>query len=227
MINYDDYFIILISYRSREDQPFRREELIICIDNIKTYFEQNKIKYKIVIAEQYNDKKFNRGLLLNIAFLESENKFNFSKKYMHMNADYRINLSKEFPLEFLNFKKGFLDISSGDDRFLGGACIFDAESYRIINGFPNDLEGWGCDDWAIFNRIKNNNIQRIFVENTLRTGFIIEENNYIRDQNNHFKNCELAQRNDSDTNGLTSINYNLEGYGEFHDENIIFHLLVN
>jgi hypothetical protein len=65
-------FIILISYRARVNQEFRRRQLMTAISNFKEYFEHNKIEYKIVISEQNNDNKFNRGFLLNAAFLEAE-----------------------------------------------------------------------------------------------------------------------------------------------------------
>jgi hypothetical protein len=35
-------FIVLVSYRARHDQEFRRKELIETIHNFKTYFEKNK-----------------------------------------------------------------------------------------------------------------------------------------------------------------------------------------
>ena len=74
-------FIILISYRARGNQEFRRTQLMTAINNFKTYFELNKIEYKIVISEQNNDNKFNRGFLLNAAFLEAEKEFTKPKKY--------------------------------------------------------------------------------------------------------------------------------------------------
>ena len=78
-------FIFLIAYRARGTQTFRRQQVILLIENIHTYFSIHNIPYKIMICEQNDDKKFNRGKLLNIAFLESEKLFDFPKKYFHMN----------------------------------------------------------------------------------------------------------------------------------------------
>jgi hypothetical protein len=221
-------FIILVSYRARGIQTFRRNEIIKMIDNVKTYFEKSMIPYKIFISEQNNDKKFNRGLLLNVAFLECEKLFNFDKKYFHMNTDYTINLSKDFPKDLLEFKQGFLDLFRPPFPVLGAACIFDAESYKLINGFPNDLEGWGGDDWAIYNRIMHHNVNIITPINLFNNNFIIEEHLIFgNDESNNSHNINLASRNDSETNGLTSLIYNIEGQGEFHDGNIVFHYLIN
>jgi hypothetical protein len=223
-------YIILVSYRARELQQFRRNEIIKMIDNFKSYFEMNKIQYKIVISEQYNDNKFNRGFLLNAAFLEAEKNFNFSKKYIHMNVDYYFNLSMNFPEEFLNFKEGFMEIYCCAPQYniLSSSCLFDSESYKSINGFPNDLEGWGGDDWAIRNRIIENDIKLLKIDGLFNNGLVFEEKyNFENDVSNNDCNINLAMRNDTKSNGLNSIKYKLEGYGEFHDGDIIFHYLIN
>jgi hypothetical protein len=98
-------FIVLVSYRSRGNQTFRREQLIKMIDNTRTYFKNNGLECKIVVAEQYNNNKFNRGFLLNVAFLES--KVFQCKKYFHMNVDYYFDLTKKIPEELLNVE-GFI-----------------------------------------------------------------------------------------------------------------------
>ena len=77
-----------------------------------------------------------------------------SKQYFHMNVDCAFNLSRKYPQKLLDFDKGIIDLHKYHELpTLGSACIFDADSYKLINGFPNDLEGWGGEDWAIYNRI--------------------------------------------------------------------------
>lgn len=216
--------IILISYRARGAQQFRRNQLINTLVNFKTYFEKNNVEYKILISEQNDDNRFNRGLLLNCVFLESEKLFNFPKTYLHMNTDYNIDLTREFPKELLDVK-GFVDIHRPDLPVLGAACAFDAESYITINGFPNDLVGWGGDDWAIYNRIVYNNIKITTPPGLFNTGFIIEERVvFDNDWYNNSYNMELSKRNDSRVNGLNSVKYTVDGYGEFHGDNVIHYL---
>jgi len=194
---------------------------------MRIFFIKNRVEYKIVVAEQNDDKNFNRGFLLNVAFLESE-RFNCNL-YFHMNVDYSFDLTKKIPEELLNFGGGFLELFKHPYPVLGSACVFDSESYKLINGFPNDLEGWGGDDWAILNRIKYKNIKLFPTPNHLcNSGLITEENNqFCVDQTNNEKNISLSFRNDISTNGLNSIHYRLSGNGEFHNGKDIIHLLVN
>ena len=220
-------FIVLVSYRAIGIQSFRRNQLIKAINNYETYFEQNKIEYKIVISEQNNDAKFNRGLLLNAAFLESEKTFVFPKKYIHMNTDYLFNLSRKFPQELLVLSFGFIDLHRPPFPVLGAACVFDGESYNKINGFPNDLEGWGGDDWAIYNRIIRNSIPLHTPKGLFNSNFIHEENVLFgNDESNNQKNREYANRDDCAYNGLNSIKYKIDGFGEFHNGKNIFHNLI-
>jgi hypothetical protein len=228
LYNINQMFIILVSYRARGIQEFRRRQLIETIQNFKTYFGQNNIEYKIVIGEQNDDHKFNRGFLLNAAFLEAEKEFTFPKKYFHMNTDYTFDISRPFPKEILDFETGFIDLYRHPFPILGSACVFDAESYKIINGFPNDLEGWGGDDWAIYNRIQQNKINIDTPPGLFNSKFIIDEIvHFENDQSNNFKNIELARRNDAENNGLTTIKYNIDGYGEFNDGTKVFHYLIS
>jgi len=224
-------FILTVCYRARGSQSFRREQIIKMIDNFKKFFERDNIPYKIVIIEQNDDELFNRGILLNISFLEGEKLLKSPKKYFHMNTDYNFNLDKSFPNEFYDFESGFLDLNRHMQwPVLGAACLFDSESYKKINGFPNDLYGWGGDDWAIYYRIITNHINyKIFETFSNNTGIIIEEAPSIVRDDMHYnsKNIELSGRNDCDTNGLSSCNYTIEKTGEFHDGNNVYHYLVN
>jgi len=222
-------FIFLIAYRARGNQIFRREQIQLLIENIKTYYGINNLEYKIIICEQNDDEKFNRGKLLNIAFLESEKLFNIPKKYFHMNTDYLFDLKRSFPSEILNLENGFLDLHRPPYDVLGAACVFDQKSYNIINGFPNDLLGWGGDDWAIYNRIIKKNIPIFYPEKLHNSGFIIENNDdkRITDQSNNQHNMYLAKRDDINTNGLSSCIYKINNKGEFNNEDYIYHYLVN
>jgi hypothetical protein len=218
-------FIILVSYRARGVQEFRRKQLMEALNNFRRFFEDRNVEYKIVVIEQNNDNKFNRGLLLNAAFLESEKLFTFPKKYIHMNADYTFNLSNDFPEDFFNVN-GFLDLYRSQWPVLGAACVFDPDSYKEINGFPNDLQGWGGDDWAIYNRIMTRKIN-LFTNKLFNSGFIIDHHvHFMNDITNNDKNIELANRNDIENNGLTTLEYKVDGNGEFHGGNV-FHYLIN
>lgn len=222
-------FVFLVAYRARGIQQFRRDQICLLMDNIKSYFTKNNLDYKIMICEQNNDERFNRGKILNVAFLESEKLFNVPKKYFHMNTDYLFDLNRSFPLEILNLNNGVIDLHRPPYDVLGAACVFDSESYNTINGFPNDLLGWGGDDWAIYNRLVKKNISIFYPENLTNSGFVMENNDdaHIKDQSNNGRNMQLAMRDDITTNGLSSCIYTIDSTGEFHNNNDIHHYLID
>jgi hypothetical protein len=220
-------YVFLVPYRARDVQTFRREEVQKMIINIKAHFIKNNIPYKIVIAEQNDNEKFNRGFLINTAFLEAQKMKLTDEKYFHFNVDYTFNLEREFPNEIKTLTTGFIDLHRPPFPVLGAACVFDGPSYSKINGFPNDLIGWGGDDWAIHNRIVSKGIPIQTPRGLFNSGYVVEgPKQIIADISNNFKNMQFAKRNDIDTNGLTTCIYDIEGFGEFHNENEIIHLLI-
>lgn len=219
-------YVFLIAYRAIGEHAFRRNEIIHMMENIRTYFGRHHLDYKIVICEQYNDDKFNRGVLMNAAFKLILQQNLASAKFIHFNIDYEFNLDADFPAEIRDFTNGFLELFKPPHPVLGSACVFDAESYIKCNGFPNDLHGWGGDDWAIYNRIVHLNLP-IIENRLLNSGFINEyDPGHIRDMTNNAHNMELAKRNDIATNGLSTCVFDIAGNGEFHNGENIFHYLI-
>lgn len=229
-------FIILITYRATGVQYFRRDEMIELLENIKEYMKNNDVEYKIIICEQNNNDLFNKGVLYNISFLESEKYFKYFKKYIMINVDYRFNHDFEFPKEYLLNNNGFYDIYTVSEYLplLGGCCIFDPVSYLLINGFPNNIYGWGGEDMAIFRRIHNRGIH--YNRTLLNIGIIKdnsgwnvgdEERNVNNDRDINIINTEKAKNDPIPKNGLDTCYYNIDGYGEFHNGDSIIHLLAS
>jgi hypothetical protein len=220
-------FIIIITYRARDTQVFRREQLIRMLDNVNTYFTKHNVEYKIIVCEQNNENKFNRGQLLNIGFIEANKMFDVPKKYIHMNVDYFINSNMPFPQELLDFESGVLDIYQPYPfSVLGAACCFDYDSYVTINGFPNNLFGWGGDDGAALKRIKKTNVH-YFWNKLTNSGWICEEHvDFDKDFSANDMNNNKADTENYLDSGLNNCHYTVDGYGEFHGNNII-HLLTN
>ena len=135
--------IIIIPYRDRE------EHLQYFLGKIVPLLQKHIPNGKVVIVEQdWNNKFFNRGCLLNIGFKEYENKTNY---YVCQDLDIcpnetcikEIYLNKNFDVI-----RGFV----GHNISLGGVCRFTHKSIHEVNGFPNYIWGWGIEDRALFYR---------------------------------------------------------------------------
>jgi len=173
-------------------------------------------------------------MLYNIAFLESEKKYKCFKRYVMINVDYRFNNDINFPKEYLLSNNGFIDIYtvSRDIPILGGCCSVDPISYLLTNGFPNNIYGWGGEDWAILRRIFQRGL--IYNNTLLNSGLVYDHSGwYVKDKertiNNDYDtnqiNMDKAKYDNIFKNGLDNCSYNIDGYGEFHDGDRITHYL--
>jgi hypothetical protein len=225
-------YIFIIPFRARPPHEIRKEQVKRCIDSIVSCFTKHNKKFKIIIAEQNNDYPFNMALLKNVGFLEGEKKYTMSKVYLHMNADYYIDISKDFPKELDDFhEEGVLDIftisKNDSDGYVGGCCCFNAESFIKINGFPNNLFGWGGDDTAFRYRLDTIGVK--YMRNSLtNNGWIISSDDRApRNTDNNGLNLKKAT-GDIISNGLNTCKYNIDGTGELNDQlRNINHILIN
>jgi hypothetical protein len=223
-------YIFIIPFRARAPHEIRKGQIKKCIDSIISCFTKHNKKFKIIIAEQNNDYPFNMALLKNIGFLEGEKEYTMSKVYLHMNADYYIDISKDFPKELDNFhEEGVLDIFaiSKDDKYVGGCCCFNSESFLKINGFPNNLFGWGGCDTAFRYRLDTIGVK--YIRNSLtNNGWVISSDDSApRNTSNNNINLERAH-SDIMTNGLNTCKYNIDGNGELNDQSRnVNHILIN
>ena len=132
--------------------PFRDryEHLDILIKNTLEAFIKYLNEPEILIIEQVDNKKFNRGKLLNVGFLES------------LNTDFIIthdvdlipskNLIKD---KYTPKNLDALRIYSAHQKSLGGIVKLSRNSFMKANGFPNNIWGWGIEDRALYYRYKS------------------------------------------------------------------------
>ena len=100
--------------------------------------------------EQTEGKLFNRGALLNVAFKIYKNK---TKYFLTQDVD--LNPTEKCVKKF--YKKevdlnSVLGIYTSFHNTLGGVIKIRSETIHKINGFPNDMWGWGVEDKALQNR---------------------------------------------------------------------------
>ena len=151
--------IILVPYRNRE------RHLEYFIDNTVPLIEKYLPSTKVVVIEQEEGKKFNRGCLLNVGFKEYEN----NTKYF-ITHDVDINPKEPALKNYYNkdiSDNEVLGIYTSVCNTLGGIIKISNNNIFKINGFPNDYWGWGAEDKALKNRADVYDIKKItnFVNN--------------------------------------------------------------
>ena len=144
--------IIIIPYRNRE------AHLDYFIKNTVPLIQEYLPNSKVVVIEQNEGKLFNRGMILNIGFKEYENK---TKYFFTHDVDINptIKCIKEFYVEEVN-NTDILGIYTSQYDTLGGIIKIKDSTIQKINGFPNDIWGWGAEDKALQNRSEYYNIKK-------------------------------------------------------------------
>lgn len=222
----DTNVAIIVPYRNNKYQS-RDKQLAMFIE----YYHNYLPNCDIYIIEQSDDnKKFNRGALLNIGFKiaqKSPNTINYifsdvdlvsppeiKKVYTHI-SKYPIHIASLWKEKY-TFKD-----------FLGGIISFDEKSYEKINGFPNKFFGWGGEDDAMYNRLVENNIPVYNITSSTSTSPTIKEMTHqntseIEQLTN--KNKKFNILNDLDywkRDGINSIKYKINDEQILKYKNVI------
>lgn len=140
---------IIVPYRNRESHLTNFKKHII------EYLNNKKIQFELIIVEQFDNKPFNRGKLLNIGYLEAKKlKCNYvvfhDVDMLPIDVDYTysnkvIHLATNLLLDDGTTKDSF-------DSYFGGVTIFPIESFEKVNGYPNEYWGWGFEDDELLRR---------------------------------------------------------------------------
>lgn len=157
-INMNSKIAIIVPFRDNKLQK-RRKQLDRFIHFIENYLRGTD--YRIITVEQSNDNmRFNRGALLNVGYKIAERK-GFTYAIYH---DVDLLPSEELlpyytyyptkPIHLAWVWKEKYNFST----FFGGAISISNDTYKRINGFPNNFWGWGGEDDALYNRFSTNNI---------------------------------------------------------------------
>lgn len=228
-IEYDNFFFeaqICVPFRARGKNIFRKEQLERFVKHISFYMKtiHPTIRYRIIIVEQNNDRPFNRGFLLNIAFKECEKRPNgYIKYYIHHNCDLFPEIKSKKILDYSYPGQSIRDIF-GFFNGLGGICIINRNTFKLINGFPNNMITWGNEDSLIADRCKNNKIK---ISRPIYNECVIEEN-HLRDDIHHNLNILNGQDDNINwaKNGLNTLFYKckINETTEFKNDNLIHYL---
>jgi hypothetical protein len=207
----------LTVHRAAKEQLFRRKELAGWIENIRAVMRVNPgILYRIYVAEQVDEKGWNRGLLYNAAF-QTAAVDDRSVLFIHCNTDYRLPL-ESLPDELFYHEEGFLELH-GYPEGLGSFCAFYASAFEQCNGFPSDLRGWGGEDVSIKKRIDLTGLL-IHRPDNLYNKWLKENSDHPRDQSANQDNIAKGTAITAETlwdNGLSRMAYKVESVKEYGD----------
>ncbi len=143
-INQSDVAII-IPYRNRSSH----------LEELKKHFKNTKFDFYLI--EQFDNQRFNRGILLNIGFdLASKHK-NYKYYIFHdvdsLPDDNLIHLYNYIGDKIIHYASPYLGYKYNYSNFLGGVLGMNGDTFKNINGFSNRVYGWGGEDDMLYNRI--------------------------------------------------------------------------
>lgn len=143
---------ICVPYRNREKHLNR------FIPHISKILKDNGLDYEVFICNQVDEKPFNKGKLLNIAFLMGVKNgcdyfaFNdIDTLPIKGNDDY--SYPDMHPIHLSSEIDEYDDSIPYSENF-GGCVLFTKDQFKEINGFSNDYWGWGYEDDDMYWRCK-------------------------------------------------------------------------
>jgi len=204
--------IIIIPYRDRASH------LKYWLKNTYPLIKKVIPDVEVIVVEQTEGKKFNRGATINIGYLYYNN-----EEYSYITQDVDVNPidDKIINLYGKNVEQDtFLGIYS-DGQTLGGIVKCTGTTFKKVNGFPNDYWGWGHEDKDLSNRAEFYNclIERKIKFNDLDKSKYLKifQDNHIREDSgkwglaygrwNSIPNDK--KRRYIESNGLSSLKYKI------------------
>lgn len=137
---------IVVPYRNR------KQHMNQFIDMFRKRFSDIDSEFTLVFVEQCNEKPFNRGKLLNVGMKEFYNKTDY-----FINHDIDILPNMECIKSIYDTHELDYDItriSSPHEDSCGRLIKFARNVLDTMNGYPNDIWGWGIEDRAFYFRCK-------------------------------------------------------------------------
>ncbi len=207
---------IIVPFRESDKlKKTRTKQLDKFIAYMDNYLKD--VNHMIYVIEQTDDKrKFNRGALLNIGFLAAQddgcNVFIFHDVDLLPSEElkeYYIEPPSSSPVHIA----AVWDRYNQNPNYFGGIVAFNKDSFKKINGYPNNFWGWGGEDDELFNRVRPFYTIKKANKGTIKDLEEIglqEKLDYLRENKLKFmqKKEALAQHDATwKTNGLNSLDY--------------------
>lgn len=200
---------IIVPYRNREDHlkqfvPFMNNFLSTNIS----------CPFNIVVVEQANQEKFNRGTLINIGFDLMKNDCTYISPHdvdlLPETSDYSVPQNPTH----LAAARSQSDYRLEYEGFFGGVNLFLNEHFALANGFSNAYCGFGAEDDDLRMRclLANLQIERRFGRYTSlhHTYDHVDSNDVSKNRNYYYSFLKTGisdAQNRKITDGLNTLNY--------------------
>lgn len=153
-MDYDKRLAIIVPYRNRA------EHLATFVRHVESYFQRDKldrkIDYAVHVVEQADQAPFNRGKLLNVGFALAAPHCDYvvfhDVDYLPVWTDYSCG-----PLPARLIWHG-LTLREDPERFFGAVTLFPNDTFRQVNGYSNEYQGWGFEDTDLLQRLALNGL---------------------------------------------------------------------
>ena len=148
----DKRLAIIVPYRDR------RKQLDIFIPHMDSFLKDKGIDYQIIIAEQRDDRPFNRGRLCNIVFNTVKDDFDYFCFHDVNLLPLTDDSDYSYPKKPTHLASIVDDEFIPYEEFIGGVFLINKEHFEQINGFCDEYWGWGYEDNDLLERMRAKNI---------------------------------------------------------------------
>lgn len=144
----DRRLTVVIPYRDRE------QHLQQLLPLLQAKLREQRLNYRILVVEQENGERFNRGRLLNAGIHYSAEATDYYCLHdvdaVPLVANYQCPSQ---PLRLVNKIVGLHSKSRHSDYYFSGAVSICKDQVHAANGFSNEYWGWGKEDDDFFFRL--------------------------------------------------------------------------
>ena len=148
----DKRLAIIVPYRDR------RKQLDIFIPHMDSFLEEKGIDYQIIVAEQRDDRPFNKGRLCNVVFNTVKDDFDYFCFHDVNLLPLTDDCDYSYPEKPTHLASIVDDEYIPYEEFIGGVFLINKEHFEQINGFSDEYWGWGYEDNDLLERMKTKNL---------------------------------------------------------------------
>ncbi|KAF7630960.1 hypothetical protein Mgra_00008791 [Meloidogyne graminicola] len=148
---------IIIPYRDR------KSHLVRLLDFLIPLLKRQFLDFRFIVTEQNGDNLFNKGRIMNAAFLFAQQKLNVNCVVFHDVDMFPQDDRTPYECPLINEPRhlGAFVSSLGYQlwykEIVGGALAININDYLRVNGFSNSYWAWGGEDDDMGKRILSNN----------------------------------------------------------------------